>query len=101
MEVQNVLEDCTKQTYSKVENLDATTSLREQVEKLKAENNILKTENACQKNDIKFLKEQLHKVQIEKSFLLIVLKTMTSCLDSILDFRITRRSKYCSNHLVQ
>ena len=93
--------DCTKETYPEVKNLDPSASLRDQVEKLKAENNMLKSENVCQKNDIKVLKEQIHKVQIEKSFLLIVLKTMTSCLDSTLDFRITRHSKYCSNHLVQ
>ena len=68
MEVQNVLVDCTKQTYSEVENLDPSNSLRKQVEKLKAENNMLKSENACQENDIKVLKEQIHKVQIEKSF---------------------------------
>ena len=29
---------------------------------------MLKSENACQKNDIKILKEQIHKVQIEKTF---------------------------------
>ena len=29
---------------------------------------MLKSENACQKNDINVPKEQLHKVQIEKSF---------------------------------
>ena len=68
MEARNVLVDCTKQTYPEVENLDPSTSLREQVEKLKAENSMLKSENGCQKNDIKVLKEQLHKVQIEKSF---------------------------------
>ena len=56
MEVQNVLVDCMKQTYSEVKNLDSSTSLREQVEKLKAENNMFKSENACQKNDIKVLK---------------------------------------------
>lgn len=48
--------------------MDPSASLREQVEKLKAENNMLKSENVCQKNDIKVLKEQIHKVQIEKSF---------------------------------
>lgn len=68
MEAQNVLVDCTKETYPEVENLDPSASLREQVEKLKAENNMLKSENVCQKNDIKVLKEQIHKVQIEKSF---------------------------------
>ena len=29
---------------------------------------MLKSENVCQMNDIKVLKEQIHKVQIEKSF---------------------------------
>ena len=48
MEAQNVLVDCTKETIPEVENLDPSASLREQVEKLKAENNMLKSENVCQ-----------------------------------------------------
>lgn len=69
MEFQNVLLDCTRQTYP-VKNLDPSTSLREQVKKLKAENNMLKPKNVCQKNDIKLLKEkeQILKVHIERSF---------------------------------
>ena len=68
IEPQNFVVDCMDQTFPGVENLDPSPSLREQVEKLKAENNKLKSENACQKNDIKLLKEQIHKEQIEKSF---------------------------------
>ena len=60
--------DCTDPIFPGVENLDPSPSLRKQIEKLKAANNKVKSENACQKNDIKLLKEQIHNKQIERSF---------------------------------